>query len=69
MRPISKKTPNQLTPSRTPLASLLQAPRLRASSVTCGEQPPGASVAAYRPCTFTNLYLWGGKAYFVVEGE
>ncbi len=30
---------------------------------------PGALQTRFRTCTFQNLYLWRGKAYFIVPGE
>ncbi len=40
------------------------------SSYECPESavPAGANATFYRACTFHNLYLWQGMAYYIVEG-
>ncbi|EFN59144.1 hypothetical protein CHLNCDRAFT_137972 [Chlorella variabilis] len=48
-----------------------EALRLQPSSYSCpeGRVPEGARLDAYRSCTFTNLYLWQGRAYYVLSDD
>ncbi|KAL4447806.1 hypothetical protein ABPG75_005025 [Micractinium tetrahymenae] len=49
-------------------ASAQAALELLPSAYACPETVlPGAKKTQYRTCTFSNLYLWQGKAYYIVE--
>ncbi|KAL4443997.1 hypothetical protein ABPG75_011734 [Micractinium tetrahymenae] len=52
--------------AREPLG--VEAFSLQPSSVSCVDPaalPAGAGAVAYRPCTFSNLYLWNNTAHFL----